>query len=100
MSLKRRLSRLEDKPQLPPNRQDITCPKMERILQKKLALPLPEDATDEERADCLRLIQAAQERLRTDRADTGGLNEVRRYTLSLHSKYATDPYWGESSPFE
>ena len=58
-------------------------------------LPLPEDASDEERSEALRLMVAAQSRLRIDRADTAGANELREFALSLHTKHGTVPFWGQ-----
>lgn len=86
MSIKRRLSNLECRPLRAPT----TSPAMDRALQRKLALPLPELASDDERAECLRLMQAAQ-RIR----DHSGWDAVRDYALKLHTKYLTDPYWGQ-----
>ena len=107
MSLKRRLQNLECRPWkrpiakptggqpwiLPPDE----CEKM-RSLQRKLCLPLPEAATPEERAAALRVLIAAQARTRIDRGDTGGVDDMRAFALGLHSKYGTDPYWGDE-PF-
>jgi hypothetical protein len=69
---------------------------MERRIQKQLALPLPEYANSAERAECLRLLVDAQARTRINRDDTGGLDAVRDYALSLHRKYGTEPYWADS----
>lgn len=93
MSLKRRLFSLECRPFLRPTRKpDVT---MERRIQKQLALPLPEDATNAERAECLRLLVDAQARTRINRKDASGLDAVRDYALKLHAKYASTPYWGQ-----
>ena len=94
MSLKRRLFSLECRPFLRPTRKpDVT---MERRIQKQLALPLPEDATNAERAECLRLLVDAQARTRINREDASGLDAIRDYALSLHRKYGTEPYWADS----
>jgi hypothetical protein len=94
MSLKRRLFSLECRPFLRPTRKpDVT---MERRIQKQLALPLPEDATNAERAECLRLLVDAQARTRINRKDASGLDAVRDYALKLHAKYGTEPFWADS----
>jgi hypothetical protein len=51
-------------------------------------MPLPADATPEEHAHALSLLAAAQERVRNDRTDTGGLDDVRAFADSLHEKYS------------
>jgi len=91
MSLRRRLHNLEIRARLPIPRSDAA---MGRTFQRKLCLPLPDQATDSERAACLRLMQDAQHRLRANREDTGGLDAIREFALRLHSKYGTDPLWG------
>ena len=93
MSLKRRLQNLECRPFHRPI--SSPNPTMDRALQQKLCLPLPDAATPEERAEALRLMIAAQARLRIDRGDTGGVDAVRAFALGLHSKYGTDPTWGQ-----
>lgn len=92
MNLKRRMARLEYRT----HRSGRSEADMERYWQKKLALPLPEDATNAERAECLRLLVDAQAKLRINRADTGGCDAVREYADSLHRKYGTRPYWADS----
>jgi hypothetical protein len=84
MNLKRRLSRLEAVPA--PRRR--TRAEMFANLQRELHCPLPADATPEEHAHAVALLAAAQERLRNDRTDTGGLDDVRQYADSLHEKYS------------
>jgi hypothetical protein len=96
MTFKRRLTRLECQPKTP----RATEAALVRKFQKTLALPVPEYATDDERAECLRLMKVAQARLKIDGTDHGGLEVVRQYALSMHQRYATSPFWGESSPFE
>ena len=102
MNIRRRLQNLECRPfrrtlvrrdgqwLLPPDE----CRKM-RDLQKKLYLPLPDRASAEERQKALRLMQAAQSRIRIDISDTAGLDALKDYALSLHTKYGTDPTWGD-----
>ena len=92
MSLRSRLSRLEFRPRWAATK-STAC--MERAFQRKLCLPLPESSTAAEKAECLRLMQDAQSRLRVDREDTGGLDAVRDYAMGLHEKYGTDPTWGQ-----
>jgi hypothetical protein len=94
MSFKRRLSRLENQPSRFTVRKDGSCPEIERKILKQLALPLPEFASEEEKSECLRLLFDAQARLRIDQVDKGGFDAVRDYALSLHSKYATKPFYG------
>jgi hypothetical protein len=95
MSLRRRLSRLEEKPIPRRETPEQFHQRMEKKIQRQLALPLPEDATKEEHARGLELLVDAQSRIRADRSDTGGLDAVREYALSLHAKYGTEPYWGQ-----
>ena len=94
MSIRSRLNRLELRPRFP-----LPTPKsdeaMTRRFQSKLCLPVSESATDAERAECLALMKTAQDRLRANREDTGGLDAVRDYALGLHEKYGTDPTWGQ-----
>lgn len=94
MSIKRRLLQLENRP----FRRPIEGPKhfteQDRALQKRLCLPLPDDATDEEQAKSLELLIEAQRRIRIDRGDTGGCDRMREYSLSLHRKHGTEPMWG------
>jgi hypothetical protein len=92
MNLKRRMARLEYRT----HRSGRSEADMERYWQKKLALPLPEDATNAERAECLRLLVDAQARTRINRKDASGLDAVRDYALKLHTKYGTEPYWADS----
>ena len=100
MNIKRRLQNLECRPfRRPAARRDDQwilppdeCEKM-RSLQKKLALPLPTESTSEERSHALKLFKAGRDRIRINRADTGGCDELRDYALGLHSKYGTTPYW-------
>lgn len=91
MNVKRRLHNLECRPARLPK----TNPAMDRAIQKRLALPLPEHATAAERAECLRLLVEAQARTRINRDDTGGLDAVRAFAIGLHRHYGTDPFWGE-----
>jgi len=56
-------------------------------LQAKLNLPLPDTATDDERNEALRLLQSAIERLRIDRDDTGGLNDLQSYAAGCHIRH-------------
>ena len=85
MSLKRRLARLEAVPLRPRRR---TEDEKFASLQTELHMPLPADATPEEHAHALSLLAAAQERVRNDRTDTGGLDDVRAFADSLHEKYS------------
>ncbi len=102
MNIKRRLIRLECKPFLRPlarrNGEWLLpvdeCAAM-RCLQKKLALPLPIESTPTERAHALELFKAGRDRIRLDFGDTGGCDAVRDYALGLHTKYGTDPTWGD-----
>ena len=97
MNLKRRLQNLECRPFRRPvsQRDDFTVTPGQAEALRKLCLPLPDDATSEERAEALRLMVAAQARTRIDRADTGGWDTLRDYALGLHEKYGTDPTWGD-----
>ena len=104
MSLKRRLQNLECRPWKRPiakptgEQQWILpadeCEKMRR-LQRKLCLPLPTETTPTERAHALELFKAGRDRIRIDFGDTAGLDAVRDYALSLHTKYQSDPTWGQ-----
>jgi hypothetical protein len=90
MSLRRRLLSLECRP----FRRPIEKPRFSELderIRKKLALPLPEDANDAERAEGLRLMKAAQQ-LPID--DHSGWQAVRGYALSLHQKYGSIPFHG------
>jgi len=97
MNIRRRLQNLECRPfRRPVARRDgqwilpaDECAKM-RDLQKKLCLPLPDAATTDERQEALRLMGAAQSRLRIDISDTAGLDELKNYARGLHSKYQSD----------
>lgn len=95
MTLKRRLQRLECRPFLSPFKRPKHSPEIARALQKRLALPLPEYATEQERAAALVLLKAAQAKTRIDISDTSGVDQFRDYALKLHTKYGTDPYWGQ-----
>ena len=90
MNLKRRLQNLECRRPVS-QRDDFTVTPGQAEALRKLCLPLPDDATSEERAEALRLMVAAQARTRIDRADTGGWDTLRDYALGLHEKYGTDP---------
>jgi len=102
MNIRRRLQNLECRPFRRPvaQRDDQwilpadECKKM-RDLQKKLCLPLPDAATIDERQEALRLMQSAVARTRIDTSDTAGLDALKDYALSLHTKYGTDPTWGD-----
>jgi len=93
MNIKRRLQNLECRPSRRPVVK--TDPVKDRELQRKLALPLPTETTPTERAHALELFRSARDRLRIDFGDTGGCDAVRDYALSLHTKYGTDPTWGD-----
>ena len=43
----------------------------------------------------LRKVIASRVRAGCDMSDTGGVDAVRDYALSLHTKYGTDPTWGD-----
>ena len=93
MSIKRRLSNLENRPFRKPVAAPSLPPSTEQIaasIRKKLCLPLPKEATDEEREHGLRMFRAAIERLKADESDTGGLDGVREFALRLHRKYVPD----------
>ena len=87
MNLKRRLQNLECR--RPVSRDDFTVTPGQAEALRKLCLPLPDDATSEDRAEALRLMVAAQARTRIDRADTGGWDTLRDYALGLHEKYGS-----------
>ena len=53
-------------------------------LQRKLNLPLPETATEDERTEGLRLLRLAVARLKVDRADVAGLNELQSFAAGCH----------------
>jgi hypothetical protein len=95
MSLRRRLSRLEEKPIPRRETPEQLHDRMMKTIQTKLHLPIPEQSTPEELARGLVLMQEAQSRIRADSSDTGGLDAVREYADSLHAKYASTPYWGK-----
>ena len=97
MNLKRRLQNLECRPFRRPvsQRDDFTVTPGQAEALRKLCLPLPDDATSEERAEALRLMVAAQARTRIDRADTGGWDTLRDYALGLHSKYGSVTIWDD-----
>ena len=84
MNLKRRLLSLECR--RPVSRDDFVVTPGQAEALRKLCLPLPKQADGDERAECLRLMVAAQARTRIDRADTGGWDTLRDYALSLHTK--------------
>ncbi len=87
MNLKRRLQNLECR--RPVSRDDFTVTPGQAEALRKLCLPLPDDATSEDRAEALRLMVAAQTRTRIDRADTGGWDRLRDYALAIHEKYGS-----------
>ena len=90
MSLKRRLQQLECRPfKLPIQKPRFS--ELDERIRKKLALPLPQNATDAERAEGLRLMQDAQ-KLPVD--DQSGWQAVRDFAVRLHHKYRTEPCWG------
>ena len=89
MNIKRRLVQLENRPFRRPIPK--TSHAMNRELQQKLCLPIPEASTPEEHAEALRLLVDGTNRTRIDRGDTGGLDALREYALSLHAKYGTEP---------
>ena len=88
MNLKRRLQNLECRPF---RRNDFVVTPGQAEALRKLCLPLPDDATSEERGEALRLMVAAQARTRIDRVATGDWDTLRDYALGLHEKYGTDP---------
>ena len=102
MNLKRRLQNLECRPfRRPAARRDgqwilpaDECKKM-RDLQRKVCLPLPDKTTNAERAHALELFRSALDRIRIDIGDTAGLDAVRDYAEGMHTKYGTDPTWGD-----
>lgn len=53
-------------------------------LQAKLNLPLPESATEEEKDEALRLLQSAIARLRINRTDVAGLNDLQSFAAGCH----------------
>ena len=90
MSLRRRLLSLECRP----FRRPIEKPRFSELderIRKKLALPLPEDATTAERAEALRLMKAAQQ-LPID--DHSGWLAVRDYAVECHRKHGSIPFHG------
>ena len=88
MNLKRRLQNLECRPF---RRNDFVVTPGQAEALRKLCLPLPDDATSEERGEAPRLMVAAQARTRIDRVATGDWDTLRDYALGLHEKYGTDP---------
>ncbi len=87
MNMKRRLQHLESLPRRPAAG-DGADP-AEKELQRLCNLPLPEQATNEERSHALALLQAAQQRLRAGSSnDDHVLDAVREYATSLHRKYS------------
>ena len=95
MNIRRRLLSLECRPFRRPvaQRDDFAVTPLLAEALRKLCLPLPKLADDDERAECLRLMVAAQARTRIDRVDTGGWDTLRDYAIGLHSRYGTTPYW-------
>ena len=89
MNLKRRLLSLECR--RPFSRDDFAVTVGQAEALRKLCLPLPDDATSEERAEALRLMVAAQARTRINRDDAGGWDTVASYARGLHTKYGTTP---------
>ena len=87
MNLKRRLLSLECR--RPVSRDDFVVTPGQAEALRKLCLPLPDDATSEERGEALRLMVAAQARTRIDRADTVGWDRLRDYALAIREKYGS-----------
>ena len=88
MNLKRRLQNLECRRPVS-QRDDFTVTPGQAEALRKLCLPLPDDATSEERGEALRLMVAAQARTRIDRVATGDWDTLRDYALGLHEKYGS-----------
>ena len=97
MNLKRRLQDLENRPFRRPvaQRDDFAVTPLLAEALRKLCLPLPKLADDDERAECLRLMVAAQARTRIDRVDTGGWDTVASYARGLHEKYGSVTIWDD-----
>ncbi len=102
MTIERRLQLLErlsprrrSKPK--PSKEDIEKLAKVRRIQRKLCLPAPVTATEDELAEGLRLMKSAQ-LAKSPVEDQTGWIAVKEYALSLHRKYGTDPYWGEEPP--
>ena len=90
MSLRRRLLSLECRP----FRRPIEKPRftsLDERIRKKLALPLPEDATAAELAEALRLMKAAQ---KLPIGDHSGWLAVRDYAVECHRKHGSIPFHG------
>ena len=93
MNFKRRLLNLENRPFKRPIQKPRFSELDERI-RKKLGLPLPQNATDAERAEGLRLLRAAIHTMQKNCDDQTGLDALRDFALSLHRQHQTTPYWG------
>lgn len=57
------------------------------LLQWKLNLPLPEDRTEDELDTAVEMLRSAIDRLRADRTDTGGLDELREFANECHARH-------------
>ena len=102
MNIKRRLSRLENKPMTsalqaaglsppkPPAEQKTSGREFVLNLQAKLGLPLPEGSTSAERAKAGQILQEATTRLRANSADQSGFEAIRAYSKDLHRRYGSD----------
>ncbi len=90
MSIHRRLARLESQARPKANGPVLSDHEyqMTRELQRRMNLPLPDEATQAERAECLALLQVAQERLRASQnRDISGVNSVASFAAEIHRKY-------------